>query len=1138
MPRSESDSWSVARTITRLFAYGREVAELLQTTTPVQVRLLGPLELVIHGRPVGPGGPRQRGLLALLALSAGTAIPSSRLVDLLWEDAPPPAAANTVQVYVSRLRRAFTVAGADSPLRSVSGMYVLDLPPEAIDVGRFERLGEEGRARLQAGDAPAAAERLRQALDLWRGAPVPDLAGTRVARAAVTRLESMRLAALADRIDADALLGRHAALIPELRGVVLRNPLDERFVGQLMTALYRAGQQAESFAVYGAAADRLAEELGVDPGPALRALHTRILRQDPELDLTPVPSPTSSIGPITPISPITPVSSIDPARPARASPAPGKPAPAFVPALVAPRPATADGPPVPEALLSASLVGRRAELAAGLELLRRGDVRLVTVLGPGGSGKSRLAAELAAVLSHPAGPAGPARVDVVFVSLAGVVDGAGVTAEICRVLSAEPDRPGEPATDVAVRALGDRPPVLFLDGLEQLVDGGLDAVTELLARIRGLRVVGTSRTVLGLPGERLLPLGPLPLPDPRDDGDPAAVTSSEAVRLFRDRARALLPTFEVTAGNAASVAALCRGLDGLPLAIELAAARVLVLPPHEILRRLDRRMELLAGGAAHLPERQRSMWAALDWSARLLDPAELLLFGQLSVFAGGWTLEAAEQVCGAPPGSGDLDPDALPVVDVLARLVDKSLVTADGTGRLGMLDTVRDYAREVLAAQPVVAGITRDRHAAFYAGLAEELGPQSRGWLLTSPGPSPRARLDQEAGNLMLALEHAAGDRVAGDDVDGELLGRMVAGLLDHWFAAGRLRDAERWLRAARQARMPRALRARLMLSFGNLALVGGDPVAAARALAEAHTTASRLGDCLLAVRAGAARAVAARYQGLPEVALGLLTAARDELARRPPDGDDLTGLRRALDNEIGEVLHDLGRASEAVDLWQECRRRAVAGDDPVQLAYPLVNLARHAVGHGAVDEARALVAQALAAAEAAESTPVLADVLAAAGFVDLGTGRPAAAVTRLREAIRLAHDCGQVLSLPEVVAMLAAAMASSDPAAAIRLTAASRAWRSQRSIVIAGRWTRDRLERAEAELAACGLPAAAVEVERDRGARTPFGSLRGLSMLDPGLRAAGPAPLPRAAPGDGRLPRPAPARTVIDLRAQAGRPG
>ncbi|HST85746.1 MAG TPA: BTAD domain-containing putative transcriptional regulator [Kineosporiaceae bacterium] len=1021
----------------------------------VQIHLLGPLELLIGGRLVPAGGPRQRALLALLALSVGVAVPASHLVELLWEDAPPPAAANTVQVYVSRLRRLFTADGGVSPLHSVSGAYLLDLPSEAIDAGRFEALSDRGRARLATGH-PAAAEDLRAALAVWRGAALPDLAGTAVARAAVARLESMRLAVLADRIDADALLGRHVTLIPELAGLVLEYPLDERFVGQLMTAHYRAGRQAEAFAVYTSAADRLADELGVDPGPALRALHTRILRQDAELD----PGIDGRIQ----------------AEPASA----GWKLPA--------------GPRLDQTT-SASLIGRRAELSIAMALIGHPEARLITVFGPGGAGKTRLVAEVATLLA-----AETNAIRVIFVPLAAVFDAAQVPAEICRVLDAEPDWPGEPAMEVAIRALSAGPAVVVLDNLEQLAADDLSGVAEMLARVGKLTVLATSRTVLGLPGERLLRLGPLPLPAVGADCDLASVLGAEAVQLFRERARAALPEFEVTVANAGVVAALCRGLDGLPLALELAAARVRVLPPEEILHRLDRRLELLTGGAAHLPARQRSMWAALDWSARLLDPSELLIFGQLSVFVGGWTLAAAEQVCGPLP----VEPST---VDVLARLAEKSLVVADGTGRLGMLETVRDYAQEVLAADPAVAALTRDRHAGYYAGLAEELGPQSRGWLGASgglrAGLSPREQLDCEAGNLRLALEHAAGDRVPGDRVDGELLGRLVVALLDHWFASGRLREADRWLQVARRSELSAALRARLLLSFGNLAVVGGDLPAAAEALAEAHETALRFGDSLLTVRTFAARAVAARYLGRPDAALALLTDALETLAREGVP--EATGLECALENELGEVLDELDRGPEAVELWQECRRRAAAMDNPVQLAYPLVNLARAALDRGAGDEARALVEQALTAAEASGSAPVRADVLAAAGCIDHRTGRGRQAVAQLREAIRLGHDCGQLLPLPEVVALLGSVLVSDQPRVAARLLAAAEAWRAAHSIRAVPRLSRAIVAEAEAALAiavgAGELSVDQLEAERRRGAGTPFGSLRGLCLLDPGLR-------------------------------------
>jgi tetratricopeptide (TPR) repeat protein len=299
---------------------------------------------------------------------------------------------------------------------------------------------------------------------------------------------------------------------------------------------------------------------------------------------------------------------------------------------------------------------------------------------------------------------------------------------------------------------------------------------------------------------------------------------------------------------------------------------------------------------------------------------------------------------------------------------------------------------------------------------------------------------------------------------------------------------------------MPGALRARLLLSFGNLALVSGDPTTAAQALAEARETASRFEEALSAARAGAALAVALRYQGRPEAAHELLVAARDKLVVESIDSIEANGLRWALENEIGEVLDDLGRCAEAVQVWQECRRRAVAEDDPIQLAYPLINLARSALERGVVEEAQELVGRALIAATSVRSSPVLVDVVAVGGLVDLVAGRRGRAIARLRQAIRLGHAGGQLLSLPSAVALLAAAMVGVDPAVAVRLDAAARAWRIERSIHPVGRWTRTVISRAETELAGCPLAATVVEAEHEAGARTEFGSLRGLSMLDPGL--------------------------------------
>ena len=573
-----------------------------------QFRLLGPLRVTVDGRELDLGGPQQRALLALLALSAGSAVPPAQLIDALWGDAPPRSAANTVQVYVSRLRRLLTVpATGASPLRRVNGLYLLDVDPDAVDALAFERRYEAGRFALAAGDPASAARRLREALALWQGPPLLDVAGSATGDAVIARLESLRLAALADRVDADAALGRHAALVPELTDLVRRHPFDERFAGQLMLALYRDGRQADALATYARAAHRLGEELGVDPGPALRDLQRRVLAQDPGLLVEPAPVPA-------------------PVLVSEAAPEPALHAPA------------ANAPP-PGEPLTAPLVGRTRELAQAEALLADPAVRLVTLLGPGGAGKTRLAREL--LRRVVAGTAGHPLRRADFVPLAGETSADDVLPAICRALRLRADWTGEPPLDLAVRMLADRDVLLVLDNLEQLA--GLGDIRLLLERCPRLKVLATSRRLLRLPGERVLALGPLPLPAVGAGSD--AVRAADAVRLFAERARAAVPSFEVTDANVADVAELCRRLDALPLALELAAARIPVLPPAEILRRLDRRLTLLSGGSEDLPERQRSMWAAVDWSVRLLEQAERDILAQLSVFVGGWTLDAAEQVC-------------------------------------------------------------------------------------------------------------------------------------------------------------------------------------------------------------------------------------------------------------------------------------------------------------------------------------------------------------------------------------------------------------------------------------------------------------------------------------------------------------
>ncbi len=908
----------------------------------IDIRLLGPLEVLVDGVPVPLGGPQPRVILTTLALSVGSPVAAERLIDLVWGADPPAAAANTVQVYASRLRRALQPEGAAAPLRSGPGGYVLDLPEDAVDVMRFERWSAEGHERLQAGDPAGAAELLTRALALWPGPNPGDWGGTGAVTGLgdagrsglLARLEARRLSTLMDRLDAEVALGHAAQTVPELTELVRQHPLDEGLVARLMTALYLSGRQADALAAYTRAVRQLAHELGVDPGPELTAAHGRVLRH--EIDQ---PAPIAAGGEAAPTT-------------------------------TAATPTATDLGPARLRRGRGELIGRDAELTAALRLLADPSVRVVTLLGSGGIGKTRIALAVADALNQPdpaeqPDPAGPPDQPwVVTVSLATVTDEAELLTSIGSALGARPQGAGDTALDVVVRGLTERrsgsagppvlgPPVLVLDNLEQLVErpGAVDALSAILDRVPELRLLCTSRAALRLQEEHPLVIGPLGLPAERER-DAVAVRRSDAVRLFVERAAALDPAFALTDDNAEAVAQVCRLLDGQPLALELAAARARLLPPEEMVHRSGRLLHLLTGGDRDLPERQRSMRAALDWSANLLDDDEAALFAQLSVFSGGWTIAAGEAVC--PVGEEPFD--------LMARLVDKNLVVADGSGRLSMLETVREYAAERLAAGPAdVARAVRDRHARFYAGLASELGPMCR----SSPDATTRARLDAEAGNMSAALEHTA----AVDDA--EVLAELVVGLLDYWFFSGRIELGERWLRTTRATALPLPLKTQLLGLAGSIAFVQGDLDGALAGFNDSLEAAMAAGNRGLIARCLKAIGIVERHSGRLASALDFTDRAIEEaragLESGSP-GQPVEQLVFPLENERGEILDGMGHHGEARAYFEAYRQLSVAEGDHSNLAWALANLALNAAlaagGEGALDYA----AQALVAADAGGS--------------------------------------------------------------------------------------------------------------------------------------------------------------------------
>lgn len=650
----------------------------------MQFGVLGPLAVRTDaGEPVTVPGTKVRVLLADLLTNRNQVVSADRLIDDLWGDDPPANAAGALQVRVSQLRKALNDAepGGRDLVESRPPGYLLRTG--AVDADRFAVLAEA-----------TDAGRLTEALDLWRGEPYADVADEEFVRAEAARLAEQRLAVLERLADARLARGEHDLVAADLAELVARHPLREGLRALHLRALYAAGRQSEALDSYADLRDRLADELGLDPGPEIVALHRQVLAQDAGLSAPPLAARIRNS-----------------------------------------LPAQLD-----------ELVGR-AEALAELRTLIPGQ-RLVTLIGPGGVGKTRLAVEVAR-------EQGVAQ----LIELTALAPGDTGVAEF---LLAELDIREAPGDGVApvdrlVAVLRQRPMLLVLDNCEHVIDPVAAVVARLLRDGTGVRVLATSREPLGVTGEVLWEVPPLAVPASDDDLD--AVHRSSAARLFVARAAAHQRGFRLDERTAPAVAQLCRRLDGLPLALELAATRVRTLGLQGVVDRLDDRFKLLTTQQRDLPARQRTLTAVIGWSWDLLDDDERAVLARLAVFSDGCSPEAAEAV-------GDAD------IDVLARLVDRSLVVLDDAGRTPRFRLLESVAAFALERVPDLAGI-RARHAGYFTALAVRADPELRG-----PGQQEwLTRLDTETANLRAALTHGGGPRLA-------------VALAWYWFLRGRLAEA------------------------------------------------------------------------------------------------------------------------------------------------------------------------------------------------------------------------------------------------------------------------------------------------------------------------------------------------------------
>jgi predicted ATPase/DNA-binding SARP family transcriptional activator len=965
---------------------------------PLDVRVLGPVEVV------GPDGPIElrpglsRVLLLALVVRAGRAVPADVLVEQLWGDHPPENPANSLQVNVSYLRRQLRPVTDRIAIERQGNGYRVAVDLDAIDAHRFERAIEGAAAAAGEVRSAAGVERLLAAVDealaAWRDTPFADAAGLPFTEADAARLEELRLVALEQRAELLGLLGRHAEAVAWLQPLVAEHPLRERLWALLVTALYRDGRQADALRAYGAARRHLVDELGIEPGPALRDVERAVLAQDPALAWSPLPDGDDHTAPV--VDRVPPEAAERDAAEREQERAGGD---------------GSAGTPRRRAAIPASispLIGRLWEVGAVGELIDQH--RLVTLVGPGGVGKTRLAYEAARTRT-----AATAAIEL------GAVDDPARLPSVVAAAVPVPTTPGRDPLEVVADRIGDDDWLLVLDTCEHLLDAVAAAAAGLLHACPNLRILATSRQALGVAGELAWPVPVLDLPE--EGGARATdVAAAASVRLFVERARAANPRFELTDDNAAAVAAICRALDGLPLALELAAGRAGVLSPAAIRDRLDDRFALLSRGSRDAARRQRSLRATVEWSHELLSDEERRCFAALGVFSGGFDLPAAEAVT-------DFGGD---VLDVVAGLVDRSLVVAGGHDRYHLLDTLQAFADERLRAETDPrwsAGAVRRRHAEWFAALAIECDPHAHG-----PLPKGWPRLRADAANLRAALRWAFGP-----DGDPALGARMVGALAGSMCLDGAFAEADEWLERARPAAADDVTAAALDRGTAVVALYQGrydECVAASR---RSVTHAEATGDPVLIASCALPLGSALWGAGALDESIAVLRAA----AERFDAAGDVRGRGFAL-ARLARSLADAGDPT-AVETAIAAVDDLESSSDDWMTVGALDHLAYALLLAGDVDAARD---RAEAAGELAERIGSYSGHLSALTLIGRAhlasgdtTGATAAHVQAVERAGRVGN-AGMVIENLDALADVAAA--SDEPALAASLAAAAQAGRDR----------------------------------------------------------------------------------------------
>ena len=892
----------------------------------LEIRVLGPVEVVRAGRVLEIGGRRQRALLALLVQAPGRAVRADQLIEELWAGEPPDAAAVTIRSYVSRLRSAI---GDATPIQASAAGYSIDVDATAVDVARFERLLGDGRRLLERRNPVRAAEALAEALALWRGPAFGDLGDEGALRAEADRLLELRLEALELRIEADLALGRAHAVIDELEGLLAEHPYREAFWRQLMLALYRSERQADALAAFHRARRTLDEDLGLEPGEDLAALELDILNHRVRR-VTPPEARTNLPAPLT------------------------------------------------------SFIGRMAEIAVVREAL--GTSRLVTLTGLGGVGKTRLALEAARATAED-------YVDgVYFVDLATIVEPDLVAREIAAAIEVAQEA-GRPLPELLADRLRDRDMLLVLDNAEHVLAMAARVSSEILEPNPGLRILATSREPLGVPGEAVYPLSPLSLAAGATTGNGVTTRNgpSDAVELFLARARLARPALPLTALTIATAERICADLDGLPLAIELAAARAQTLSTTEIAARLADRFKFLVSTRGSTQARHRTLREAMDWSYDLLAPDEQAAFARLSVFVGGFTLAAAAAV---------IETDEDRVLATIERLVNASLLVPDHqhgeTTRYHEIETVRQYATGRLGERDELVD-ARSRHADFFLALAEARTAQVERELPLDP----LMELDGDVANLRAALVEleSVGEH--------ELVLRLSVALWRYWWLRGHLVEGrERLTRAlVNSASVDTLVRLRALCGTSTLAARQGDTAAAVAFAEDALAMARRLGIAEGLVQALMAAGNAISEFGDLDRAYALYSEATDVLRGSPHDRN----LAVLLLN-MGDLALTRGDLDGAERSSRESLALCLGSGDDAGAAVNLANLAFVALVRDDAPRAYELFAEALRRSHAIGAVEWAVVALTGLAGAEHALGRPEVAARTLGVSDRMRSEIGAQL--------------------------------------------------------------------------------------------------------------------------------